>query len=108
MWTVEILDKRVERDMNALNQDLRVSLTRLIDLIERNGLETLEHPHVKHLDGKLWELRFKGKSGIGRALYITAVGKKLVILGVFTKKTQKTPRQEIEQALKRAKEAGYG
>jgi phage-related protein len=46
----------------------------------------------------------KGKSGIARAVYVTAVGRRIVVVHVFTKKTQKTPRREIEIALKRAKE----
>ena len=46
----------------------------------------------------------KGKSGIARAIYVTAVGKRIVVVHVFQKKTQKTHRREIETALKRAKE----
>jgi phage-related protein len=37
----------------------------------------------------------KGKSGIARACYVTAVGKRVVVVHVFEKKSQKTPRQEI-------------
>ena len=46
----------------------------------------------------------KGADGIARALYVTARGKRVIVVRVFVKKTQKTPRQEIELALKRAKE----
>jgi phage-related protein len=46
----------------------------------------------------------KGKDGISRALYISAVGRRVVVVRVFIKKTQKTPDSEIELALKRAKE----
>ncbi len=49
-------------------------------------------------------MRLKGRSGIARAVYVAAIGKRIVIVHVFTKKTEKTPRQEIEIALKRAKE----
>jgi phage-related protein len=59
---------------------------------------------VKHLQGPLWEMRMKGKSGIARAVYVTAVGKRVIVVHIFTKKTEKTPRHEIEIALKRAKE----
>jgi phage-related protein len=59
---------------------------------------------VKHLEGSLWEMRMKGKSGIARAIYVTAVGKRIVVVHVFAKKTQKTPHREIMTALKRAKE----
>jgi phage-related protein len=46
----------------------------------------------------MWE------GGIARAIYAPAVGKRVVIVHVFIKKTQKTPRREIITALKRAKE----
>jgi len=59
---------------------------------------------VKDLEGALWEMRLKGRSGIARAVYVTAVGRRIVVVHVFAKKTQKTPRREIEMALKRAKE----
>jgi phage-related protein len=59
---------------------------------------------VKHLEDKLWEMRLKGKSGIARAVYVTAMGRRVVVVHVFTKKTEKTPRHEIEIARKRATE----
>jgi phage-related protein len=49
-------------------------------------------------------MRLKGRDGISRALYVTAVGRRLVVVRVFIKKTKKTPNREIELALKRAKE----
>ena len=49
-------------------------------------------------------MRMKGKDGISRPLYVTAVGKRVVVVRVFIKKTQKTPSREIDLALKRAKE----
>jgi phage-related protein len=72
--------------------------------IEEFGLERFGEPHVKHVRGALWEMRMKGKDGISRALYVTAVGRRVVVVRVFVKKTQKTPSREIELALKRAKE----
>ncbi len=73
-------------------------------LIEEFGLERVREPHVKHLRGSLWEMRLTGKDGISRALYVTAVGRRIVVVRVFVKKTQKTPSREIELALKRAGE----
>jgi phage-related protein len=61
-------------------------------------------PHVKHLTGKLWEMRMSGRDGIARALYQAASGRRVVVLRVFIKKTPKTPRREIDLALARSKE----
>jgi len=73
-------------------------------LIEAKGLEQVREPYVKHLEGPLWEIRMKGRDGISRALYVTAKGRRVVVVRVFVKKTQKTPRREIKLALQRAKE----
>ena len=77
---------------------------RIIDLIETNGLEKTGMPYVRHLEGKLWEIRAKGKDGIARSLYVTASGKRIVIVRCFVKKTQKTPDKELKIARQRAKE----
>jgi len=49
-------------------------------------------------------MRLRGRDGIARALYVTATGKRVVVVRAFVKKTQKTPRAEIELALMRARE----
>jgi phage-related protein len=49
-------------------------------------------------------MRLRGRDGIARAIYVTATGRRLVVLRVFAKKTQKTPPREIALALKRADE----
>jgi phage-related protein len=77
----------------------------LTDLIERIGFDALPRGSVKHLEEKLWELRITGRDGISRAIYITATGRRMVILRVFIKKAQKTPQRELELARERAKEA---
>jgi phage-related protein len=56
------------------------------------------------LEGKLWELRISGRSGIARAIYVTASVQRVSILRVFVKKTLKTPRRELKLARERAKE----
>lgn len=73
-------------------------------LIETYGLERVHEPHIKHLEGRLWEMRLTGRDGIARAIYLTAVGKRVVVVRVFTKKSQKTPHHELEIARARAKE----
>lgn len=64
----------------------------------------MKEPHVRHVRGQLWELRLKGKAGVARALYITAREQRVVIVSAFIKKSEKTPTNEIDPALHRAKE----
>ena len=103
-WTVHALNAAVEAEILALPADMRARYLRLADLIEAHGLDRIGAPHVKHLEGKLWELRITGRDGIARAIYATATGRRVVILHAFTKKTQKTPRQALETARQRLKE----
>jgi phage-related protein len=46
----------------------------------------------------------RGRDGIARAIYVTARGRRVVVVRVFVKWTQKTPRREIDLALERARE----
>ncbi len=94
----------MEAALSALPIDIRASFARIVNLIEAQGLERVHAPYVKHLEGKLWEMRMTGKDGIARAVYVTADRYRVVVVHVFVKKTQKTPRREIETALRRAKE----
>ncbi len=61
-------------------------------------------PYVGALKGGLFEIRSKGKAGIGRSLYCTVTGQEIIILHSFIKKAQKTPKKEVALARKRMKE----
>jgi len=102
-WVVELLNEEVVQELAAQPADIRARFTRIVELIEKHGLTRVREPYVKHLEGKLWEMRMMGKDGIARAIYVTKSGQRVVVVRVFTKKSQKTPRSEIELALKRAK-----
>lgn len=103
-WSVEFLNDVVEEEFRSLPKDMQARIARITDLIEGYGLEHVGMPHVRHLDGKLWEMRAKGKAGISRGIYLAFTGKRVVILRIFVKKTEKTPRSEILLALERMKE----
>ena len=102
-WTVETLDP-VDAEIVALPPGLQARVLRLLEAIENIGLEHLHEPHVKHLEGKLWELRAKAPEGIARGIYVTVSGRRVVVLHVFAKKTQKTPRRALEIARERMKQ----
>jgi phage-related protein len=101
-WIVETLAV-VDAEIAALPPGLRARMLRLLKVIEGYGLEQLHEPHAKHLEGKLWELRAKAGEGIARGIYVTVTGRQIVVLHVFEKKTQKTPRRAIGIALDRMK-----
>jgi phage-related protein len=94
----------VDRELADLSEDMRARFVRIAELIEAVGLPNVGEPHVKHLRDAIWEIRLHGKAGIARALYLTVTGKRVVVVRVFVKKTEKTPTAEIEIACWRAKE----
>jgi phage-related protein len=64
----------------------------------------LRHPHTDHLEEGIFELRFKGKEGQIRVLFFFFYGKRTIFTHGFIKKTQRTPRKEIEVAKERRKD----
>ncbi|MBD3789409.1 MAG: type II toxin-antitoxin system RelE/ParE family toxin [Campylobacterales bacterium] len=75
--------------------------------IAKYGIE-LGLPFVRPLEQKIYEVRAKDKSGIYRVLYFAHKDKTFVMLHGFQKKTQATPRRELEIAIKRKKEVQNG
>lgn len=100
-WTVETLDTGVDAELGELPVSLRARMLRLMEMVEAIGLENMREPHVRHIEGKLWELRAKATEGIARGLYVTVAGRRVVILHVFVKKSQKTPRRALDIARER-------
>ena len=83
----------------SLDTKLRAKTVMLIELLAENG-SALREPYSKHLTDGIFELRAKVGSDISRVFYFFVVGKKIVITNGFIKKTQKTPKSEIELAKK--------
>jgi phage-related protein len=107
-WHTEFLNDQVEAEFLALPADMQARLLKISELIEQFGLENLGMPYLRHITGKIWEMRAKGRSGISRALYVTMTGKRVIILRIFVKKTPQTPPSEIALALERIKEIDNG
>ena len=64
----------------------------------------LRLPHSRALGDGLFELRPRGRSGIRRAFYCFLLGKRVVVVHAFIKKTQQTPDKELKVARNRVKE----
>jgi len=60
-WSVETLNETVDAELEALPVDMRAKFARIAFLIESVGLEKVMEPHVKHLEGPLWEMRMVGR-----------------------------------------------
>lgn len=87
--------------MRALPPDMQARFFRVAELLEDMGPQRVGLPHIRPLEGKLWEMRMQGRDGIARAVYAAVHGRRLLVLHVFVKKTQTTPRSALETARKR-------
>ena len=103
MWSIQYYSTRVQQDIEDWPVGIYADFLRLIELMEVYGAD-LRMPHSRAMGKGLFELRCKGSEGIGRAFYCTLVGKEIVILHSFIKRTQDTPERELAMARKRLKE----
>lgn len=65
-------------------------------------------PHTRSMGGGLFELRLKGPDGIARVMFCTRPGHEIVMLHQFAKKSEKTPRRDLEIAKRRMREVRHG
>lgn len=99
-WTVRV-HPQAEAELKAIPADMQARFLHIAELLEAFGPQKVGMPHVRPLERKLWEMRMHGRDGIARAVYAAVQGRSLLVLHVFVKKTQTTPRSAIETALKR-------
>jgi|SRR6185369_9716296 len=99
-WEIDYYSEGVRLEIDALPVGIRASYARLTDLLEEFGLD-LRMPHSRAMGGGLFELRPKGREGIARVFYCMKVGKKIVMLHSFIKKTKATPKRELDIARRR-------
>lgn len=77
---------------------------KLVAYEKKNGEVPVEEPYSKHLDDGIFELRCKFGTDISRVLYFFYYEGRIVLTNGFVKKTQKTPKEEIQIAKDRRKD----
>ncbi|MEI8401883.1 MAG: type II toxin-antitoxin system RelE/ParE family toxin [Alcaligenaceae bacterium] len=100
MWTVQV-NPLAEAELVLMPADIRARFVHIAEMLEQFGPQQVGMPHVRFLQDKLWEMRLTGRDGIARAISITQTDKQILVLHVFIKKTQKTPRGAIQTATNR-------
>jgi phage-related protein len=106
-WRVTFFSRRVEDDILSLPAGLVARFVRYAEKMETFGPD-LGMPHTRAMGGGLFELRLKAAEGIARVFYCTLIERRIVFLHQFVKKTEKTPRKELQIAQQRMKEAKDG
>ena len=106
-YRIEYFHPRVLAEIESWPVDVLAGYARLAELLAEHG-PSLRLPHSRAFGDGLFELRPRGRSGIGRALYCFLLGKRVVVVHAFIKKTQETPDKELTLARKRVKELQHG
>ena len=102
-WNITFYNEKVEQETLNFPPGILANFLHIAEMIEEFG-PALGKPYTAPIGGGLFEIRSKGKEGIGRSLYCMVKGKEIIILHSFIKKSQKTPKKELNLAKKRMKE----
>ncbi len=102
-WKITFYNDKVEVQTLNLPSGILANFLHIAEMIEELG-PNLGKPYVGALGKGLFEIRAKGREGIGRSVYCMVKGREIVILHSFIKKSQKTPKKDLDLARKRMKE----
>lgn len=102
-WKITFFNHKVETEVLAFPAGILANFLHILEMIEEFG-PALGKPHTAPMGNGLFEIRAKGKEGIGRAFFCAVKGQEIVILHSFVKRTQRTPMKELEKARRRLKE----
>lgn len=95
-------EKPVEIFLDSLDSKMRAKLLGLLGILSEKG-NSLREPYSKHLQDGIFEIRCKFGNNITRVLYFFYYNQRIILTNGFVKKTQKTPKNEIDLAIKRRK-----
>ncbi len=105
-WSITYYNEKIQQDILSLPESLLAQYFRLTDTMKIHG-PNIGKGKTKKIQGipeDLFELRLKGNTGIARVMFCTLVGNEIKMLHSFIKKTDKTPKREINTALAQLKE----
>lgn len=106
-YLIEYFHPKVLAEIESWPVDIMADYAKITELLVQHG-PNLRLPHSRAFGDGLFELRPRGKAGIGRAFYCFLLGKRVIVLHAFIKKSQQTPEQELKLARKRVKELSHG
>jgi phage-related protein len=106
-YAIEYFHPRVLAEIESWPADILADYARIAELLMEHGPH-LRLPHSRAFGDGLFELRPRGKAGIGRAFYCFLSGRRALVLHAFVKKSQQTPDRELKLARKRMKGVLHG
>ncbi len=102
-YKISFFNELVKNETLSLPDSILAKLLKIFEMVQEVG-PNLGRPHSAPLNNGLFEFRAKGKEGIARSIFCTIIGKEIVILHTFIKKTNAIPKKDLKLALKRKKD----
>lgn len=102
-WQLTYYNAKVAEQVERWPDGILAGFNRIARMMCEHG-PNIGMPHTRAMGGGLFEVRAKGREGIGRAFYCTVVGERIVILHAIVKKTEQTPARDLETARARLNE----
>lgn len=99
-WEIVYFNAAVQKDVTDWPVGIRAAYQRLVERMEEHG-PNLGMPFTRAMGDGLYEIRAKGREGIGRAFFCTVIGHRVVVLHTIIKKSQKTPLRALDIARRR-------
>jgi len=98
-YYIDSKGKELVKDyINKLSRKEQLKVLAYLELL-KDSHGYLDEPYSKHIKGKIRELRVDFSKNHHRIFYFTFIGKKIILLSAFLKKTNKTPQKEIKRAI---------
>lgn len=102
-WKINFYNQSVADEMHELHPSIKAKFEAIKDKMLEYGPD-IGMPFTKAMGKGLFEIRAKGHMGIARGMFCTISDNTIVILHIFIKKTDATPKKDIDLAIKRMKE----
>lgn len=102
-WQLSFYSPKVAAQVERWPDGILANFNRIVRMMLLHGPD-IGMPHTRAMGAGLFEIRAKGREGIGRAFYCTIVGQRIVILYAIVKKTEQTPARDLETARTRQRE----
>lgn len=106
-FEISYFHAKVLAEIESWPVEVLADYARLVELLMEHG-PSLRLPHSRAFGEGLFELRPRGREGIGRAFYCFLVGRRVVVLHAFIKKSRQTSDSDLKLARKRLKEVQHG
>lgn len=107
-WNFSFYNEALAKEVMNLPRHSLAKVYTILCRLKDYGMSAQRMPHMRHLQDGLWEVRAIAADGSIRIFYCWVSTSNFVLLHMFKKKSQETPKHELEKALKRMKEVQNG